>query len=160
MKRSLLSACLLFMFALIARAQEEPLTLKKGIILDSLQVRDTIPETFALYIPTAFKNNEAWPIIFVMDMEGRGKKAISKFRSAAEKHRYLLAASNNLNDSLSISQNILTSARLMKTMAAMFTIGKGRIYMAGFGNGGRMAGITPFFISGIAGVISIGAPVN
>ena len=144
----------------MSQAQVEPIKLKRGVILDSLQVRDSIPETFAAYIPTTYNESEAWPIIFVMDMKGKGKDALYKFRSAAEKQKYLLVASNNLSDTLSISQNILVSTRLMKTAAEIFAISKGRVYMAGFGTGGKMAGITPFFVKGIAGIISIGAPLN
>ena len=160
MSKSLLSACFFLLLTLCAYGQDKELRLKKGIILDSLQVRDTIPESFALYIPTQYKNTEAWPVIFVMDMKGRGKDALQKFRTAAEKHNYLLLASNNLSDSLTISQNILISTRLMKTATELFSIRKGHVYLAGFENGGKMAGITPFFIKGIGGVISLGAPLN
>jgi hypothetical protein len=159
MKRLLPSAFLLLVIAFVSQAQE-PITLKKGIILDSLMVRDTVPETFSLYIPSSYDNSEAWPVIFVLDMKGNGREALQKFRSAAEKQKYLLAASNNLRDTLSISQNILISTRLMKTMADLLPILKGRVYMAGFGTGGKMAGITPFFIKEIEGIISIGAPLN
>lgn len=160
MNKSLLSACLLLMLALVTQAQEEQLKIKKGIIVDSLQVQDTIPQTFAIYIPSEYNNSQAWPLLIVNDMKGKGKDAISKFRSAAEKHRYLLAASNNLNDSLSISQNIMVNTRVLNTMAKLFPIPKGRIYIAGFENGGKMAGITPFFIPGIGGVITVGVPAN
>lgn len=161
MKRSLLSACILILFTLFAQAQVKPLKLRKGIILDSLKVStDTIPDTFALYIPSAYTNSEAWPVLFVMDMEGKGAETIRKFRSAAEKQRYLLAATNNLNDTLSISDNIAVVRRLMTTMATMFPIPKGRMYTAGFGDGGKMAGIIPYWVPGVAGIISIGDPVN
>ena len=160
MNKSIFSACFFLMFALVTTAQEQQLVLKKGIILDSIQVRDSIQDTFALYIPKGFQNSEPSPVIFVMDMDGKGKDAIRKFQTTSENQNYLLAGSNNLNDSLTISQNILVTARLMKTVAAMFTIAKGRMYMAGFENGGKMASITPFFLNEIGGIISIGAPVN
>jgi hypothetical protein len=160
MNKSLLSAFVLILFTLFVQAQVKPIKLRKGIILDSLQVRDTLPDTFALYIPSAYKTSEAWPVIFVMDMTGDGAEAIRKFRSASEKQRYLLAASNSLNDTLSISDNVEVIRRLMTTMAAMFAIPKGRIYAAGFGNGGKMAGIIPYWVKGVEAVISIGDPIN
>ncbi|MCX2720533.1 alpha/beta hydrolase [Lentiprolixibacter aurantiacus] len=160
MNKSLLSACFLLMFALATQAQQGQLRIKKGIIVDSIQVQDTIPATFALYIPSTFEKSKPFPLLVVNNMNGEGREAISKFRSAAEKHQYLLAASNNLNDSLSISHNIALNKAVISSMAKIFRIPQNRIYVAGFGSGGKLAGITPVFLSGIGGVISIGTAVN
>ena len=157
MKRSLLLACFFLFLAPVVKAQQDTLVLKKGIVLDSLQVRDSIAETFALYLPTDFDASRPWPVLFVMDMKGKGKEALSKFASAAEKHQYLLAASNNLRDTLPISDNVLIVNRLINSMFTLFPVHKERIYTAGFESGGKMASIAPIFIRRIDGVIAVHA---
>ncbi len=157
MKRSLLSACIILTLAIGVNAQEETFVLKKGIVLDSIQVRDSITETFALYLPKSFKKSGAWPVLFVMDMHGKGKDALHKFENAAEKQQYILVASNNLRDTLNISDNVLITNRLINSIIALLPIHKERLYTAGFGTGARMASIIPVFINQVSGVLSIGA---
>ena len=65
----------------------QQMTLKKGVVIDSIAVKDSISENFSLYIPTSFKMDKNWPILFVFDMEGRGRQAIRMFIGAAEKAR-------------------------------------------------------------------------
>ncbi len=138
-------------------AQEETLVLKKGIIQDSLPIRDSISETFSLYLPKSFKNTGAWPVLFVMDMDGKGREVLQKLQDAAEKQQYILVASNNLRDTLTISDNVLITNRLINSIIALLPVHKERLYTAGIGAGARMASVIPVFINQISGVLSIGA---
>ncbi|NHF57912.1 alpha/beta hydrolase [Flavobacteriaceae bacterium TP-CH-4] len=135
------------------------LTLRKGIVIDSIQVNDTIPEDYALYIPKRFDVSKKWPVIFIFDMQGKGRQALGMFREAAEKQGYILAASNNIQDSLSIAKNILISGRLLSSVAALLPLDPNRLYAAGFAAGGRFASMVPTFVNDIKGVISCGAPI-
>ncbi|WP_299531433.1 alpha/beta hydrolase [Ulvibacterium sp.] len=155
MKRFLLFLSLVMAFG--SHAQQ--LALKKGAITDGIKVHDTIADTFALYLPANFDASKKWPVIFVYDMEGRGKQALSMFASAAEEEDYILAASNNIRDSLSIAQNIMISTRMFKKVSSMFPLHKKRVYTAGFSNGARFASLVPTFVKNVQGVISCGATV-
>ena len=141
---------------LMARAQQ--VTLRKGMILDSLQLGDSIPETYSLYLPTSFDLSARWPLILVFDMQGRGRQALGMLRKAAEETGYILAASDNIHDSLPVSDNILVTNRLLENLTSLFPIQNGAIYTAGEGTGGQMAALAPSFISQISGVLSIGSP--
>ena len=110
----------------------QQLKLKKGIIIDSLRINDSIPESFSLYLPTKFENTGKWPVIFVFDLKGRGKQTLRLFKAAADKQNYILASSNNLSDTLSISQNILIANRMFRTVSGLFSIHRDRVYTAGF----------------------------
>ncbi|PHQ59416.1 MAG: alpha/beta hydrolase [Maribacter sp.] len=149
----------LLAFGAVFSSTAQQLTLKKGTITDSIKVNDSLPESFALYLPSNFDINKKWPVIFVFDMQGRGKQALSMFAGAAEEEGYILAASNNTQDSLSISKNILISNRMFNMVFSLFPIQKGRSYTAGFSNGARLASLVPTFIKGVQGVISCGSPV-
>ena len=135
----------------------QQLTLKKGIVMDSIAVKDSISESFSLYLPTSFEMDQNWPILFVFDMAGRGKQAIRMFKDAAEKQGYILAASNNVNDTLTTSQNILITGRMFNEIITLLPIQKDRTYSAGFDSGARFASVLPIFVKGITGVISCGA---
>ncbi|VAW11995.1 FIG00653360: hypothetical protein [hydrothermal vent metagenome] len=149
---------LLFLsFALYGTAQQ--LTLKKGTIIDAVPVHDSISESFALYLPTGFEVSKKWPVVFVYDMQGRGKQALSMFRGAAEEQGYILAASNNVQDSLTLSKNILISSRMYNRVFSILPIEKNRSYTAGFSGGARLASLIPTFIKEVRGVISCGSPI-
>lgn len=150
---------LLVLLATSFTATAQQLVLKKGIVLDSIKVNDSLPESFSLYLPEKFEVSKTWPVIFIFDTEGNGKRALSLFAPAAEENGYVLAASNDLRDSLSISQNILISNRLFNTVLSLLPISQNRSYTAGFSSGARMASVVPTFIKSITGVISCGSPV-
>lgn len=139
------------------RAQQ--LTLRKGVIMDSLVVADSIPETFSLFVPTTFETSTAWPVLFVFDMEGKGRQALGMFRKAAETYGYVLATSDNTNDSLSLTENILITNRMFQQVFKILPIQQQRIYTSGFAAGARMAALVPSLIKDVSGVVSLGAPL-
>ncbi|MGB5554567.1 MAG: alpha/beta hydrolase [Flavobacteriaceae bacterium] len=151
----------LFALALVAcfSTYSQQIVLKKGIVVDSVKVLDSIPETFSLYLPSNFDSSKTWPVTFVFDMKGRGKQVVGMFMAAAEKNGYILASSNNVNDSLAISENILASSRMFNTVFSMFPIQNNRVYVGGFDSGARFSSLVPTFIKDISGVISLGAAV-
>ncbi|CAM4409642.1 alpha/beta hydrolase [Zobellia roscoffensis] len=155
MKRILL--LLAFSATFIGSAQN--ITLKKGVVIDSLVVNDTIPETFSLYLPKKFDVSKTWPVVFVFDMNGRGRQALAMVSAAAEEQGYVLAASNNISDTLSIAKNILITSRMFNTVTTMLPIRKNGIYTSGFSAGGRFSTLVPAFIKGVEGVIACGASV-
>lgn len=152
----LLLPALIFLPAAI---QAQQMTFKKGMIVDSVAINDSIPETFTLYLPTNFEASSSWPVLFVFDLEGRGRQALAMFREAAEDKGYILAASNNINDSLSITDNMLVTNRMLKSVASLFPVHKQRMYTGGLARGGQMATLVPSFIKEMAGVLSINADV-
>ncbi len=157
--KSILPILILTLFTAFTSLKAQGLTFRKGIIADSVKVNEAAGENFALYLPRAFENSGKWPVMFVFDLHGRGKHAISQFVEAAEKENYILASSNNISDTLPVSQNILIATRMFNQVFAIFPIQKERVYTAGISAGGRMAGVIPAFLQQIAGVVSLGSGV-
>lgn len=152
---------LLLTFVLISSiVYSQELRLLKGAITENLIVNDSVNETFSLYLPTNFDVNRPWPVTFVMDLEGKGRAALSVLSSAAEQEGYVLASSNNLSDSLPISQNVLIANRMLNSVFKSIPTAKYRVYTAGFENGAMFASLLPAFISELKGVISIGAAIG
>ena len=69
----------------------QQLVLKKGKIIDSLQINDSIPDTFSLYLPKKFAQDSDWPLLLVIDLEKKKKQTASWFVQAAEKEGYVIA---------------------------------------------------------------------
>lgn len=150
----------LLLVGLIANGMTaQGLAVRKGQIIDSIPVNDSIPESFALYLPRQFDASIAWPVLFVFDMKGRARQAIGMFQRACEERGYILAASNNTNDSLSIEDNILVTSRMFKSIYSYFPVQKQRIYTGGFAGSAQMAALVPAFVNSISGVISIGSDI-
>ena len=149
--------CLFFGFSFLGFTQQ--ITLKKGVIIDSLAVNDSITESFALYLPSKFEMEKSWPVVFVYDAKGRGKQVLSMFREAAEKEEFILAASNTVHDSLTISKNVLISQNMFQTLFAMVPVKKNGVFTAGFSDGARLASLMPTFLKEIKGVISMSSSV-
>jgi len=93
-------------------------------------------------------------------MQGQVKQAMGMMKEAADSEGYILAGSNNLNDSLSISKNILITSRMLRRVVSILPVQDKRVYGAGFDSGGRLVSILPTFIKGFTGVISFGAAIN
>lgn len=140
--------------ALNLNAQQ--LTLKKGIIIDSVVVDEDSQETFSLFLPTSFKNEGKWPILTILDLMGENKKALSMFTSVAEKEGFILASPNNLSDSVTLSKNMQFLGNMFSEISRILPVNKNRIYTAGFSAGAQFASLVPLFIKEVDGVISIG----
>lgn len=151
---------ILFLFLLPSMLLAQNISLIKGAITENMVVNDSLQETFSVYLPTTFDTTQTWPIVFVFDMEGKGKQALSMFKDAAEQEGYVLATSNNTNDTISLSRNILIANRFLNAAYDLLPLQKERAYTAGFSNAARFASIIPNFIKGIKGVVSCGAAVG
>ena len=135
-------------------------TLKKGRITNDIPVSKKSAENFSVYLPTTFTTTKKWPIVFVYDFDGKGRRALSMLTNNAEEKGYILAASNNFNDSLKISENVLISSRMMEEVLAMLPINEKRIYTAGFNSGANLASLIPVFLKGITGVLAIDGAIG
>ena len=59
-------------------------------------VCDADPErSYALYLPSAYTPDRAWPLLYLYDPRRRGAAAAERFREAAETYGWILAASND-----------------------------------------------------------------
>jgi dienelactone hydrolase len=93
-------------------------------------------QTYALYLPSYYDPAKAWPILYGLDAGARGKVVVETYRDAAEKHGWIVAASN-------VSQNgpwtvirEATEAMVADTRAHL-NVDPKRIYFTGFSGGAR-----------------------
>ena len=145
---------ILFLLGLQVTAQEY--SVKKGVVVDSLKVSDSLSESYALYLPTSFNSTRKWPVLFVFDPEGRGKSAAQLFKNIAEEQSYLVVSSNNISDENELVKNVETAARLMATVSRMLPIDLQQVSTAGALEGAKVASSMPLMFSEIFGVVAAG----
>ncbi len=144
----------LLLFTLNGAAQK--LTLKKGIVVDSLKVNDSISETFSLFLPKSYSNDTIWPVVFVFEPQGRGKAAAQLFSHGAEEQGYIIIASNNIVAKDSLLKNLEVANRMMITAFNFFPLDQNRIYTAGYAEGAEVASAIPAVVSNVQGVMAAG----
>lgn len=135
-------------------AQEQ--SFKKGVVIDSLKVSDSLNESFSLYLPRAFKGQKPWPVIFLYDHMGRGKTTAQLFRFAAEEQGYILVSSNNIKAENELVENAQIAGRLITTVTKMLPVDFKQLSTAGSMNGAQVATSIPLIFDNIHGVIAVG----
>lgn len=134
----------------------DPAALTPGVIHDPVACRQAADETYALYLPTAYKPDSAWPIIYVFDPAARGRVPLERMRAAAERYGYILVGSNNSRN-FDI-QAVMAAAEAMWTDThARFRLDDRRAYTAGFSGGARVASALASVTGRFAGAIACGA---
>ncbi|MEO1485050.1 MAG: alpha/beta hydrolase [Bacteroidota bacterium] len=152
MKKSIL-LLLLGAFQMVSAQQ---LVLTKGIVNTPIPINDSIPGSYSVYLPTDFTKEKKWPLVLVLDLDGEEEAVLQQFIPGAEKEGYVLA-STHINDSLSLTNNMLKTGTVLGLISSALPIDNRRVYTAGMGNGAGYATLTPIFLKKINGVISVGA---
>lgn len=147
---------IIFFLFLSLQVSAQEFIVKKGAVVDSLKVSDTLPDTYALYLPTAYQNERPWPVLFVFDPEGRGKAAAQFFRTTAEEQGYIIVASNNMSRQKDFEQNVLTGARLMQYIAGILPVDTNQVATVGSMTGARVASSIPLIFKNILGAVAVG----
>ena len=123
-------------FLAAALAAQTPL--RKGEVIDQVELPDQPGQSYALYIPSGYVPDRAWPILYCLDPGARGRIPVERFSAAAEKAGVLVAGSNNSrNGPLRPSQDAIHL--MFVDTHKRLNIDDSRIYAAGFSGGARLA---------------------
>ncbi|GAB2779238.1 hypothetical protein [Salinimicrobium soli] len=147
---------LLFFLFLSLQVAAQEYTVKKGLVVDSLKVSDSLSETYALYLPTNFQPDKKWPVLFLFDGKGRGRATAQLFKNAAEEQGYLLVSSNAVSEEQPLKENLEVASRLVLGTAGALPFDLNQISAAGSNEGGRVASTVPVLFKNILGVIAVG----
>ena len=154
MRSVLLFALLLVAAPVVARPADE---IKPGTLVPRVVVADQPAQTYALYLPSTYSADRAWPIIYCFDPGARGSDPVENLRSAAETFGWIVVGSNNSQNGP--IQDALDGGQAMwRDTHARFHIDDHRVYAAGYSGGARVATLSAISCGGcISGVIACGA---
>src|SRR5689334_24443157 len=149
-----LLALALLLLPLAAAAQELP----RGRIVERVPVQADPSLSYTLYLPTAYRPDRAWPILYIFDDRLDGAHAAEIFRAGAERHGYILASSDNTISDGPMEPNIKALRAMWADTHARFAVDDRRVYEAGFSGTVRFAIHMALTAPGsIAGVVASAA---
>jgi hypothetical protein len=130
----------------------------KGNVIASVVCLDDPAQSYALYLPSHYSRDRAWPVIYAFDPFARGRTAVEVYKDAAEKYGYIVVGSNNSKNGPATAQLGAAQAVWLDTHRR-FAIDKDRVYTTGLSGGARVAtSVALYCVScAVAGVISQGA---
>ncbi len=146
MVRSRIAPALLF--AVFAAAADLP----KGRIIDRIACAAEPSQSYALFVPSTYSPDHAWPILYCLEPRARGRLPVERFQEGAEKYGYFLAGSHNSrNGPIALAQDALRA--MWRDTHEKLNIDDRRVYLAGMSGGARDA--TALMATGLfAGVIA------
>ena len=152
-KKYLLTCVFLIVSCLVFALQDFPI----AKIVDTVVCRVNRSQSYALYLPEAYRASKKLPILYIFDPLARGSLAVDTFRNAAERYGYILICSNNSRNGSWDSVFTAANAIFADTEERILFDPK-RIYVAGFSGGSRAAlAIATITDDKICGVIGCGA---
>lgn len=127
-----------------------------GRIVDKVICQNAPGQTYALYLPSVYRSDRKWPILYAFDPAARGRLPVERFLEAAEKYGYIVAGSNNSrNGPWKISEDALQA--VWDDTHSRFSLDPRRVYVTGFSGGARVASAMGMAVPDVAGVIACGA---
>ncbi len=153
-----LGRCLViaFLFLVFAGHSQNTLTLKKGVVIDSLKIPGT-NNHFSIYLPQNFDMNKSWPLLLGFDSKGRTTSLARLYREAAEEFGYIVAISDFLENQ-SLKEKSEHIPVFLEHIVSLFPIQQGRVYVTGIDKDAELMSLVPvFYNSKIFGVVAIGS---
>lgn len=137
-----------------AAAQDFP----RGQLVEKVVVQSDASESYALYLPKAYRPDRKWPILYVFDARSNGVEAARRFLAGAERYGYLVASSNNSASDGPMEPNVKALQAMWPDTHARLAIDDRRVYAAGFSGTVRFACSMALAAPGtIEGVVAAGA---
>jgi hypothetical protein len=106
--------------------------------MERVPCRHDPSQSYALYLPSSFKPDRPWPILYCLDPAARGAFPVQRFLKAAEAEGVIVAGSNNSRNGPMQNNRIAIEAMWLDTHTR-FPIDEKRVYAAGHSGGARMA---------------------
>jgi predicted esterase len=141
----------------VTPATPEPKPFSRGEIVPRVVCEADPERSYALYLPTAYDPERAWPLLYLYDPRSHGAVAAERFREAAETYGWILASSNDTASDDPTAPNASAVNAMWADTHRRFRIDSRRVYASGFSGGARLAVLLALQREGeVAGVIAAG----
>lgn len=146
-----------FLAALACTVLSGQAPLPRGVLLPSVPCQADPGHSYALYLPSGYREDRAWPVLFSFSPGGTGTDPVERFREAAERSGWIVVGSNDSRNGPP-GPALRAQDALWKDVHARFRVDPRRSYATGFSGGARMAlQLALKHPKAIAGLVSIGA---
>jgi len=129
-----------------------------GSVAERIQSVADPQQAYAVYLPSQYTGERAWPVLFLMDPRGRALVPIESFREAAEIHGWVLVSSYNTRSDVEFDRNAPALEAMMRDVGASLSLDERRIYLGGLSGTARAAWFYARQMpDNLAGIIGFGA---
>ena len=144
---------LVLLLAQAALAQQE---FPHGQVIDRVTCRKDLAQSYALFLPTGYSPDRAWPVIFAFDPRANGRAPVTQYQTAAERYGYIVAGSLNSHNG-PWDEGVEAADAMMADVIARFHVDARRMYATGQSGGARLAMGMAIDSGKFAGVIASSA---
>lgn len=149
-----LHVLLTLLFPIAVAAQDLP----RGQFVEKVVIQAEPSQSYALYLPTAYRRDRQWPILYVLDARSNGVEAGQRFLAGAERYGFIVASSNNSLSDGPREPNVVAMRAMWADTHYRLAIDPRRVYAAGFSGTVRFACQRALAAPGtIEGVVAAGA---
>jgi predicted esterase len=131
-------------------------TIERGTIVDPVVCASDPAQAYALYLPSTYSPDRKWSVLLAFHPAARGRLMVEKYRAAAERYGYIVAASNNSRNG-PFAVSAAAAGAMMTDVERRFAIDLRRVYLTGFSGGARVSMSIALGNADIAGVIASSA---
>jgi len=151
---SILGPLAAFALAAAAPAPELP----RGTMIEKVVCSASPGQSYALYLPTSYRPDRKWPILYAFDARGQALVPAEAFKAVAETYGWIVASSYNTASDGPMEPNFTAMRAMWADTHSRLTIDDKRVYAAGFSGTVRFACLLGLSAPGsIAGVIGASA---
>jgi hypothetical protein len=155
--------CLLAAMALPLAGQTAPPppappALPTGQVIENIACQGTPDQRYALYLPSGYRPDRAWPVLYALDARGDGKRVAEIFKDGAERYGWVVASSYNSASDLPTDPNPVALRAMWLDTHARLALDDRRVYAAGYSGTVRAAIRVATAVPGsIVGIFGAGA---
>lgn len=160
----LAAAGLLLALPLAGQAPAAPApapALPTGTVIGKIACQAAPAQQYALYLPSGYKPDRTWPILYALDARGQGADVAELLKAGAERYGWIVASSYNSRSDESFDPNIDAVRAMWVDTHARLALDDRRVYLAGYSGTVRsamkLALAAPGTVTGIFGA-SAGFP--
>jgi hypothetical protein len=128
-----------------------------GQLLENVICKHDTSQSYALYLPSGYSSEKAYPVVFAFDPHGTGKLPVSNYKELAEKYKFILAGSNNSKNGVPWDDIQKIANTFFADVQVRCNVNSQRIYLLGFSGGARIANSITINNGSITGAICCGA---
>ncbi len=148
---------LILAFLLSPLFAQAPSALPKGEVVPKVVCAGDTRFSYALYLPSGYREDQAWPVLFGYSPGGSGEEPVRLFQKAAERFGWIVVGSNDSRNG-PLPPAMEASEAMWKDVRSRFKVDPRRSYGVGFSGGARMAmRVAMKHPKNFAGLVSIGA---
>ncbi|MFI5220939.1 MAG: hypothetical protein ACHQK8_01340 [Bacteroidia bacterium] len=133
---------------------------EKGKIVPSMNLKSDTTQNFAFYLPTVYSDSAKFPLIIFFDPHGEGTVPLKLYKDLAEKHHYILIASNSSKNGLDANTANRIANNLVNEVMGRFSTDKFKITLCGFSGGAKVALSAGGDIPAVSTIIYCGAAIQ